>query len=160
MLAPLEVIGRFILYYIQSIWELLLSIFSTSATTKASPLDTISSSEQYANIIVRSESQGEIPHVDGYSEMDGGTSSEAIPTASSNLLSEPPSKSLVADSQSSAEDSDDTSGDSDTAAGESESVYYFRLLPEVCQSMASAPGQLDNMLPGHHISQSHDFCLD
>ncbi|KAK0429829.1 hypothetical protein EV421DRAFT_1914031 [Armillaria borealis] len=48
--------------------------------------------------------------------MDGRTSSEAVPTSSSNLLPEPPSKSLVTDSQSSSEDSDDTSGDSDMAA--------------------------------------------
>ncbi len=31
------------------------------------------------------------------------------------------------------------------------SAYYFSLLPEVSQS-TSAPGQLDNMFPGHHIS--------
>ncbi|PBK62508.1 hypothetical protein ARMSODRAFT_943112 [Armillaria solidipes] len=151
--TPLEVIGRFILCYIQSIWELLLSIFSTSATMKDSPLDTISNSEQNANIIACSESQGEIPHPNGNSAIDGGTSSEAIHASLSNFDPQPPSESLGAGSENvsvdvrPSSDSQDTSGDSDTSFFNSNSWVPKNIaFPKVTISALTETGQAESSI--------------
>ncbi len=117
---------------------------------KDSSPDMVSDSEHNANIITPSDSQEEILHPNDDSAMDGGTSSKAISASLSNFDPESPSESLGAGSESGSEDSDDTF-DSDTPARESDFLYYFQLLPEVCQSR-SMQWQFDNMFSEHCVS--------
>ncbi|SJL15514.1 uncharacterized protein ARMOST_19014 [Armillaria ostoyae] len=106
MLAPI--------HYIKSKGKRRRSVFSTSRTMKELSADTVSDSEQNANIATPSETQSEILHARSNSTATiGEIISEVIPAYSSSLRPESSSKSLVADPQSSSEDSDDTSGDSD-----------------------------------------------
>ncbi len=124
----------------------LYSVSSTSKMMKDPLLDLMSHSD---HAIAPSESQEDaIRYLDDNStRLNGGALSEAIPTSSSNLRPESPSKSSVVNSESGSVD-EQSSGDSDDGSGDSDESDSGRWPPKVCQSPSPTRWQLDNMFPG------------